>query len=206
MITDIEDYFTKGCGRCPRFDTADCSASRWAEGLAALRTLCLNAGLVETVKWGHPCYMHADRNIVLFGALRNAFHLNFFNATLLDDPLGLLERQGPNSQRAEVVRFENAEQVSAREATLKAMISQAKEHAEKGVTAPKTTPEYSIPDELTAALDADPELAEAFNALTPGRQRSYCMHISAAKASATRAARVARSRDKIHAGKGFNER
>ncbi len=30
-----------------------------------------------------------------------------------------------------------------------------------------------MPDELAEVLDADPELAEAFHALTPGRQKSY---------------------------------
>ena len=37
MITEIEDYFTRGCGRCGRFDTPDCSARRWQEGIVALR-------------------------------------------------------------------------------------------------------------------------------------------------------------------------
>ena len=55
MITDIEDYFTKGCGRCDRFETAECSTKLWAQGLADLRALCLAAGLTEAVKWGHPC-------------------------------------------------------------------------------------------------------------------------------------------------------
>ena len=63
MITDPGDYFAKGCGRCDRFATPECSTRRWAAGLAALRRICLEAGLTETAKWGHPCYMHAGRNI-----------------------------------------------------------------------------------------------------------------------------------------------
>ena len=88
MITEIEDFFTKGCGRCARFDTPDCSARVWGDGLLALRALCREAGLVETVKWGHPCYMHAGRNVALIGALRGDFRLNFFEAcTRLNVPL-----------------------------------------------------------------------------------------------------------------------
>ena len=63
MITDIEDFFSLGCGRCSRFATADCSTRQWADGLLALRRICLDLGLVEAVKWGHPCYLHAGRNI-----------------------------------------------------------------------------------------------------------------------------------------------
>jgi uncharacterized protein YdeI (YjbR/CyaY-like superfamily) len=63
-----------------------------------------------------------------------------------------------------------------------------------------------LPDELLEALDADPELAEAFHALTPGRQRSYVIALSSAKAYATRAARIAKCRGRILAGKGPMER
>ena len=41
----------------------------------------------------------------------------------------------------------------------------------------KTKAEFTLPDELVAALDEDPELAEAFAALTPVRQRSYVLHL-----------------------------
>ena len=41
MITDIEDFFTKGCGRCDRFDTADCSTRQWIDGLNALQRVVI---------------------------------------------------------------------------------------------------------------------------------------------------------------------
>jgi uncharacterized protein YdeI (YjbR/CyaY-like superfamily) len=80
MIQDVDHFFEKGCGRCARFASPDCSARHWAAGLAALRRICLASGLTETAKWGHPCYMHAGRNIVIIGALRGEFRLGFFNA------------------------------------------------------------------------------------------------------------------------------
>ena len=80
MITDVEEYFALGCGRCPRFETPECSTQIWAEGLAELRRLCLAAGLEETAKWGHPCYMAAGRNIAIIGAFQQDFRLTFFNA------------------------------------------------------------------------------------------------------------------------------
>ena len=62
------------------------------------------------------------------------------------------------------------------------------------------------PAELQVALDGDPELAEAFENLTPGRQRGYALHISDAKQSAIRLRRIKKSRSIILLGIGVNER
>lgn len=81
MITDVADYFTLGCGRCDRFATPACSTRRWIVGLTALRRICRDMGLSETVKWAHPCYMHAGRNIAIIGAFREDFRLTFINTS-----------------------------------------------------------------------------------------------------------------------------
>lgn len=206
MIIRIEDYFLQGCGRCDRFATPDCSALKWRDGLAGLRRICLDAGLVETVKWGHPCYMHGGRNIAILGAFRGDFRLTFFNAALMSDPEGILTRQGPNSRHADAVRFTDSAQVTALAPVLRARLAEAMGHAEAGRLPPKTRRDIDLPDELVEALDADSELAEAFHALTPGRQKSYVIHLNAAKASVTRVARIARLRGHILAGKGALER
>lgn len=206
MITDIEDFFAKGCGRCERFDTPACSANKWHDGLTGLRAICRSAGLVETVKWGHPCYMHAGRNIALIGALQGDFRLNFFNAALMKDPEGLMERQGPNTQHPDSIRFTASEQVEQRAATIHAYLLEAMAYAEAGIRPPKVAQALELPDELVDAMDADPELAEAFHRLTPGRQRSYAILLSSAKTAATRVTRIEKARPHILAGKGANER
>ncbi len=206
MITEIEDYFTKGCGRCDRFDTPDCSAARWAQGLAELRRICLGTGLDEAVKWGHPCYVRNGRNIAIFGAFRDNFRLTFFKAALLKDPHGVLETQGPNSHTPETIRFSDNGDVVAKEPIIRAYLDEAIGYADAGIKPVKVVREVPIPDELIEALDADPELAEAFAALTPGRQKSYAFNLGQAKQSATRTARIIKFRDKIIAGKGAQER
>jgi uncharacterized protein YdeI (YjbR/CyaY-like superfamily) len=205
MITEIEDYFTLGCGRCDRFATPECSARRWSEGLDGLRRICRDMGLSEHVKWGHPCYMHAGRNIVLIGALRGDFRLSFFKAALMKDPEGVLSRQGPNTQNPDTILFTDVAQVAALEPTLRSYIAEAMGYAEAGILPEKVAAEFELPEELIEAMDADPELAEAFHALTPGRQRSYVIVLGQAKASATRVARILKLRPKILAGKGANE-
>ena len=206
MISDIQDYFTRGCGRCDRFDTKDCSTKLWESGLARLREICLAADLKETVKWGHPCYMHAGRNIAIIGALRGDFRLSFFEAGLMKDPDRVLEKQGPNTRHPDMIRFTSTSQVSNMEGTISAYLDEAKCYAEKGITAPKDNSAPVLPDELAEALDADAELADAFHALTRGRQRSYVINLNGAKKSETRVARIAQFRDKIIAGKGAMER
>lgn len=206
MITEIEDYFTSGCGRCDRFATPDCSARLWGEGLNALRAIARDMGLSEHVKWGHPCYVHAGRNIAILGAFRGDFRLSFFDAALLADPEGLLSRQGPNTRHPDCLRFTDAGQVPAQDAAIRRFLAQAMGFAEAGIRPPKVQQDPDLPEELVEALDADPDLAEAFHRLTPGRQRSYVHALSTTKVAATRRARIAKYRGHILAGKGALER
>jgi uncharacterized protein YdeI (YjbR/CyaY-like superfamily) len=206
MITDIEDYFAKGCGRCARFATTDCSTRKWARGLADLRRICRDAGLTETVKWGHPCYMHADRNIAIIGAFRDDFRLNFFNAALMKDPESVLEKRGPNTRHPDMIRFEDNAQVARMQPTIRSYLEEAISYAAAGIKPAKEQTDLELPDELVEALDADPELSEAFQDLTPGRQRSYVINLNSAKKPETRISRIAGFRDKIIAGKGAMDR
>ena len=206
MITDIEDYFSRGCGRCERFDTPDCSTRQWADGLAGLREICRSAGLAETVKWGHPCYMHSGRNIAIIGALRGDFRLSFFNAALMKDPESVLEKQGPNTQHPDMIRFTDNTQVAALKPIVASYLKEAMGYAEKGLKPVKEYTGIELPEELIEALERDVELSEAFHALTPGRQKSYVINLNSAKTSATRISRIAKFRDKILLGKGATER
>ncbi len=206
MITDVEDYFSKGCGRCERFATPDCSTRRWSRGLSELRRICLDSGLVETVKWGHPCYMRGERNIAIIGAFRGDFRLTFFNAALMQDPESILEKQGPNARHAGMIRFVQNTRVIELEPVIQSYLSEAIGYAEAGIKPSVEQSEIELPEELVEALDSDPELFNAFFSLTPGRQRSYVIYLNSAKKRDTRISRIASSRDKILAGKGATER
>jgi uncharacterized protein YdeI (YjbR/CyaY-like superfamily) len=205
MITEIEDYFAKGCGRCVRFATPDCSVRHWQAGLLALRQICRDAGLFEAVKWGHPCYVHQDRNIAIIGGFRGDFRLTFFNAALMTDPEGVLQKQGAQTRHADMIRFTDAAQVEALAQTIRAYLAEAVSYAEAGLKPAKEPQELDLPEELVEAMDHDPDLAEAFHSLTTGRQKSYVLHLTATANPATRRARIAKARAKILAGKGANE-
>lgn len=178
----------------------------WGQGLRVLRRICCEAGLQEVAKWGHPVYMHAGRNIAILGAFRGDFRLTFFNAAVLQDPESLLQRQGQNTRHPDCLRFTDPAGPEQAEPVIRGFLAQAMAAAEQGMVPPKEPAEVDLPEELVMALDADPDLAEAFAVLTPGRQRSWALQIGTAKAPATRLARIDKARPRILAGKGATER
>jgi uncharacterized protein YdeI (YjbR/CyaY-like superfamily) len=206
MITDVADYFARGCGRCDRFASADCSAQIWAQGLAQLRDLCGKVGLTEAAKWGHPCYMHAGRNVAIIGAHRGDFRLTFFHAALMQDPHGALEKQGANTRHPDMLSFRSNDQVAAKADLILSYLREAMSYAQAGIVPQLPPREVELPPELIEALDSDSDLAEAFHALTAGRQKSWVFHLTSTKVPATRFARIAKAREKILAGKGALER
>ncbi len=150
--------------------------------------------------------MHGHRNVAILGAFRNDFRLSFFQAALLKDPHGILEKSGPNTPHRDTMRFTNNNQVAKNKPIIEAYLVEAMGYAEAGITPPKRRDDLQLPDELVEALESDPELAEAFYGLTPGRQKSYVIHLNSAKKPETRMARIARFRGQILAGKGALER
>lgn len=202
MISDPAEYFTRGCGRCARFDTPQCSALVWSPVLAALRALCLEAGLTEETRWGIPAYRHAGRTLALIGAFRDNAMLTLPDAALLEDPEGILKPAGPTSQGNSTIRFTAPDQVAALAPAIRRMLAAARQAAAEGRVPPRLPTKVDMPEDLIAALDADPVLAEAFHALTPGRQRSFCVVLAQAKTPATRARRIDAFRPLILEGKG----
>jgi uncharacterized protein YdeI (YjbR/CyaY-like superfamily) len=69
----------------------------------------------------------------------------------------------------------------------------------------KSVAQFAVPEEFQERLDDDPKLAEAFHALTPGRQKGYLLYFAGAKQSPTRAARVQKHAPRILKGLGLND-
>lgn len=180
-------------------------AQQWPDELAALRTVLVGCGLTEQIKWGKPCYSHGSANIAILQEMKDFLALMFFKGALLSDPDRVLEEQGPNSRSARRICFRSVDDVTRLADTVKAYIEEAIDVEEAGLeVAP--APERPLARELQERLDGDPALKAAFEALTPGRQREYDLHISQAKQSSTRAARVDKHAARILAGKGLRDR
>ena len=105
------------------------------------------------------------------------------------------------------LHFESLAEIEGSEDTIRRFIDRAIQAEKDGLEVEFTEKDnLNYPDELQDALDDDPELAEAFEELTPGRQRGWVLHFSDAKQSETRTRRIEKTRSKIIAGKGRNER
>lgn len=191
----------------PEVDRYLARLERWQAEFRQLRAILLGCDLAEEVKWGHPCYTHRQRNIVLFHGFKDYCALLFFKGALLDDRHGVLVRQTENVQAARQLRFTDARDIAASADTvIRPYVEQAIEVESSGLKVPfKATAEIEVPAELQARFDAVPGLKAAFDGLTPGRQRAYLLHFSGAKQSRTRASRVEKSIPQILLGKGLDD-
>ena len=179
-------------------------AKAWQGEIQKLRSILLECGLDEDLKWGKPCFAFEGRNIAIIQPFKGHCALMFFKGALLQDTEGLLRSQGENTQSA--LRLEFTSEAQVKKAVVKSYVKQAIEVEKAGLSVDfKAKRELEFPEELTKILKKDRQLAKAFQALTPGRQRGYIMHFTSAKQSQTRTARIEKCIPKILAGMGMND-
>lgn len=110
------------------------------------------------------------------------------------------------TQAGRQMRFGSLKEVIAKERTIKAYVNEAIRVENAGLKVSlKAHSEYKIPEELQKRLDSSAVLKSSFEALTPGRQRGYILHISSPKQPATREERVEKCIDRILDGKSLND-
>lgn len=181
-------------------------AEKWKKEFKKLRTIILDCGLAEDLKWGQPCYTFQNSNIVLIHGFKEYCAVLFFKGALLNDPNGILIQQTKNVQSARQVRFTNLREIVGLEKTLKAYIYEAIEVEKAGLKVKlKKTSDFKIPEEFQKKLDKSKALKNAFEKLTPGRQRAYLFYFSQPKLSKTREARVEKFIPQILDGKGLDD-
>ncbi len=190
----------------PKVDFYFNKATAWQEEIEKLRSIALDSGLNEELKWGVPCYSYKGSNIVLIHVFKEYYALLFFKGALLKDPKGILIQQTQNVQAARQIRFTNAKEIVKLEKTLKAYIQEAIEVEKAGLKVPLKKPsEFTMAEEFKKQLDKSTALNSAFYKLTPGRQRAYLLYFSQAKQSKTREARVEKCIPQILTGKGLDD-
>jgi uncharacterized protein YdeI (YjbR/CyaY-like superfamily) len=171
-----------------------------------LRTIILDCGLTEELKWGVPCYTFEKRNIVLIHGFKEYCALLFFKGALLNDARGILVQQTKNVQAARQIRVTKVREIVKLKPLLKAYIHEAIKVEKAGLKVNfKKTKEFSIPEAFQNKLNKNPSLKKAFYSLTPGRQRAYLLYFSAPKQSKTRESRVEKCKQQILIGKGLND-
>ena len=133
----------------PKVDFYFIKENKWQSSIEKLRMIVLNCNLNEELKWGVPCYTFQKRNIVLIHVFKEYCALLFFKGALLQDDNGILIQQTENVQAARQIRFTTQDEITEKEAILKAYIYEAIEIEKAGLKVElKKHSEYSVPEEF----------------------------------------------------------
>ena len=190
----------------PKVDFFFNKATQWQAEFKKLRKIVLDCGLTEELKWGVPCYTLEKMNIVLMHGFKEYCALLFVKGALLQDAEGILIQQTANVQAGRQIRFSSVREIVQLEPVLKAYLHEAIAVEKAGLKVPyKETAEFSMPEEFINQLEEIPGLQDAFEALTPGRQRAYLLYFAAPKQAKTRVARIEKCTPQILKGKGLND-
>lgn len=190
----------------PKVDDYLSKATKWREEMELLRSIILECGLTEELKWRMPCYSYGKGNLIIIQGFKEYLAVLFFKGVLLSDPNKVLLKTGENTVVGRQIRFENSKQVLELAPVVKAYIYEAIELEKAGVKVERAEKdEPQLPIELQQKLDELPELKSAFYSLTPGRQRAYIFFISQPKQSKTRESRVEKCLPKILDRKGLDD-
>ena len=190
----------------PKVDFFFSKAKKWQQEFEKLRIIILDCGLTEELKWGVPCYTFQKKNIALIHGFKEYCAILFVKGALLKDDKGILIAQTENVQAARQIWFTNVREIVEMEIILKAYIQEAVESEIAGLKVNyKKATEFIMPEEFINKLEEVPGLQDAFEALTPGRQRAYILYFSAPKQSKTRVSRIEKCMQQILNGKGLND-
>ncbi len=163
----------------------------WTQELNLLRSVLLEVGFEETVKWGAPVYVHKGKNIVGLSAFKNYCGLWFFQGSfLIDEQKKLVNAQEGKTQAMRQWRFFTVEDIQSD--LVKQYALEAIKNSEEGkeLKVKRNTKPLSIPDELQLEFDKDERLKEAFNGFSLSKQREFSDYISEAKREATKQKRL----------------
>ncbi len=179
---------------------------RWEAEIEEMRRVLGSFAMKEECKWGKPTFTADGKNVVILQGFKEYFALGFFQGALLKDPKKLLVQLG-QTQAGRVMKFTGVEEIAAKAGTIRAYVREAMAVEKAGLRVEKKqTEDFPVPEELKAKFRSDARFKKAFDALTPGRQRSWLYHFAGAKQPATRTARIEKSMPAIYAGRGFLER
>lgn len=182
-------------------------STKWKDEFSLLREIILeNKDLKEEFKWMHPCYTFEGKNIVLIHGFKEYCALLFQKGALLKDPKRILIQQTKNVQSARQIRFTNSNQITTQKSIIRTYIKEAIELEKSGAKLVlKSVSDYPVCEEFQRALDENKKLNQAFQNLTPGRQKAYLFYFNQAKQSKTRETRIEKYYQHILDGKGMDD-
>jgi uncharacterized protein YdeI (YjbR/CyaY-like superfamily) len=202
----VNDYLLSGCGRCSLGNTPECKVHKWQAHLKLLRSLAIQAGLTEEIKWSQPTYTFNGKNVIIVTAFNNYCCISFLQGSLIQDDAKLLEFAGPNSQLGKLAKFTSVKQITDSKIFLQQYLQQAIALVQvKAKPAVEKKQEQNLIPELLEVFKTEKDFEKAFKNLTPGKQRGYLIYFTGAKQSETRTKRIHQYKPIILQGKGMHD-
>lgn len=176
------------------------------EELVKLREILNSTELVETVKWGGPCYTVDGKNVIGMGAFKEFTALWFFQGVFLkDEKQVLINAQEGCTKGLRQWRFASTKDIKPR--NIKAYVKEAIELQKQGKEIkPDRSKPVEVPPELQQAFDKNRQLRLKFDEFSKGRQREFTEYIASAKRAETKQSRLDKITPMILDGMGLNDK
>ncbi|RZI60948.1 MAG: hypothetical protein EOP37_09890 [Rubrivivax sp.] len=159
--------------------------------------------VVETIKWGFPNFTYRDKILTSMAAFKAHCSIGFWHG---EAAVGADHAKG--GAMGDFGKLTSLKDLPSK-AEQKTILKRAMQLIEDGVkarparsSAPKPPPD--VPDDLAAALRANPAAQQTFDAFPPGQRRDYIDWIVEAKRAGTRERRLAQAVEWIADGKRRN--
>lgn len=186
----------------PRVDAYIAGAPAFAQPiLAHLRAHIHGAvpDIAETIKWGRPFFVHEGRLLAMMSAFKAHCVFGFWRSETGGPDRG--ESAGGDYGR--ITGLGDLPAAPVLIAQIEAALAQLAVPPAKRVRAdPK--PALATPDDLAAALAAEPAAQASFDGFSPGARREYVAWIVEAKRPETRAKRIVTAVAQLREGKKLN--
>jgi len=180
---------------------------KWSDALTILRKIMNSTELGETIKWSIPTYTINGKNVVGIGAFKNHFGIWFFNGVFLrDEQKKLRNAQDGKTKAMRQMIFKTIDEIEKNIVLQYVKEAIENQKAGKEVKPDRSKKETIVPPELNVELKNSSDLAVAFKALTPSKQREYCDHVASAKQETTKQRRLDKIKPMILDGVGLHDK
>ena len=152
----------------------------------------------ETLKWSMPTFMYRKEMLAGMAAFKQHATFGFWRGSLVvgkgDEPMSGMGQFG---------RLTSIDDLPPRK-ELEALVKKAMRLTEEGVKPPRDKHKkepFTVPQDLRAAIDANPAAAATFDAFPPSAQREYVDWVADAKRDETRTKRLNQTVEWLAEGK-----
>ncbi len=180
--------------------------TQWTKELECIASIINKPPLEKAIKWGAAVFTYNGKNIVSYGGFKNYFSIWFYNGVFLKDKYKVLvSAQEGKTKSLRQWRFTSMDEIDEKKIT--EYIKEAVEIEQKGLKInPGKFVALPVPPLLEDEIKKDSTLKDAFEKLTPGKQKEYILYINEAKQDTTRKSRLEKIRPMIKQGLGLNDK